>query len=245
MSVFNDNFISPSAYNNLPHILNNADAIVTHQNDLEDLRAILRKHKTPPSICLRLIHKHFDIVDGEAMVFRAIQVPSQGNIVIMGPMNVQQAPPLRGLHYRVNSDGQLQSYEYTTAQAIDVSGYTKFFEEFCKVIVARNLQETWGLKIGGDSNNEGWTEFEIADKRSTVMIRQSVVASKEKHGISVVTEWHAAPDPLGPKCLHCEHPEPDADQTGRRNMNELYLAGEKLEYGSPIYVIVNAAIEAM
>ena len=104
----------------------------------------------------------------------------------------------------------------------------------------RDLREIWSLKIGNDTDvTDGWTEFEIANKRGTVMIPHAVDVQEHNYDIAVVTEWHGNPDPSNPKCIHCKHcahrkpepePSPDFPRRPANVTNELHLAGVKSKY---------------
>jgi hypothetical protein len=254
MSLLNNNFVSSTTYNSLPHIRDVTDVPKVNYDDLDDLRALLTKHNVPASVCVRLIHKHFDAVDGELMTLREISVPSHGNVQIMGPMEPTLTSQLHGIHYFVDKDGQLQSYEYTTSEAPDMSKYTAFFEEFCHIIAERGLQRKFGLKLKREVDKTGWTEFEFPDKRGTVMIPEGVPLPEGDYEISVATEWYAKHDDdcYGlAYCRHCTFPHSFCHHCHQHNSGamssdrEFYLGGKKVEPGSPVHSIVAAARKEM
>lgn len=261
MSSLKDIFISSAIYNSLPYITDSAEVPTTHQKDLDDLRSLLDKHAMPAAVCLRLIHKHFDTSDDEVMVFRTIPVPHHGHIQIMGPMKFEQASPLHGMNYFVNQDGELQAYEYTTDDALDVSAYEEFFSEFRDLIIERGLQRKWGLKIGREGEEAGYTEFEVAEKRSTIMVPLGIAVPEYEYEVTVTTDWPAKNVPPKVKCRHCHHckhcthcrkTKRGGHGQGRKvkaggegDSEDLYLAGEILEFGTPIYTILDTAIMAM
>lgn len=235
-------FMSSMAYNTLPHIYEVHDVPILFRKDLDDLRALLRKHKLPAVVSIRLIHKHFDTVDDEVMVIRTISVPPQVDIRVMGPMTPQRAPPLRGIHYLVDEEGQLQSYEYTTSSGPDISGYETFLAEFCDIIIERGLQRKWGLGVGVEGDRTDWNEFEVPSKRSTLMIPRSVVLPAYDYQLAVVTDWAAESEHGN---YYCEADSSGMHQLIRYDQGQLCFAGKKLEYSSSIYSILSAAIIAM
>ena len=254
MSLLKDKFMQSKTYNGLPFIHEVADIPKVHRKDLDDLRGLLQKHNVPEVVCVRLIHKHFDALDDEVMVLRAIPVSPHGIIQIMGPMMPQSATSLRGLNYIVNDDGELEAYEYTTAEGPDMSNYSEFLKEFSHIIVERGLQRKWGLKVGLAEDKGGWTEFEFPDKRSTLTIPQGIPLPPFQYDFSVTTDWHVEGGPIT-RCWHCNH----CNHCGHCNHggwwtvpsstgseeSDLYFAGEKLESGSPIHTVVRTAIMAM
>ncbi|GLA35233.1 hypothetical protein AnigIFM63309_010636 [Aspergillus niger] len=195
MSLLKDILISPEEYNRLPYILDNADLESSNGQDIKDIISLFRKHKLPQAFKPKLVHKHYDIGDDEVMVSREIPVPTHGVVSIMGPMISQRAPTLRGLHYFVDGNGDLQAYEYTIGPAPDICRYDDFFKEFSDFIVERNLQNKLGLVIGDERNDKRiWREIEVPDKRGTIMIPDNV--GLEKLGLKEDREswynslWH-------------------------------------------------------
>ena len=78
-----DTFVPSGIYNALSHINEVSDAPDNHANDLEDLRNLLTKHNAPRGISVRLIHKHFDTLDGGVMVFEKVTLEKYGTVQIM------------------------------------------------------------------------------------------------------------------------------------------------------------------
>jgi hypothetical protein len=249
VSTMEDSFIPSKAYNCLPYILDVAEVPQKNRKDIDDLLSLFRKHKLAQGIRVKLVHKHFDAESDEVMVLRDIAVPCQGPVSIMGPMVPQKAPPLRGLNYMVDGDGQLRSYEYSISAGPDMRPYETFFKEFCSLIVERDLQRKLGLRVGLETDRIGWTEFEVAEKRGTVMIAQDVALPKFDFEVTVVTEWEADRIAEGTCIGHCgshcyghkhvckSHPKGEPPLT-----DDWYLAGRRLQIGSPLQVIVSTAV---
>ena len=64
-----------TTYNSLPHISEVASAPDHHSQDLHDLQHLRQEHCVPDTVCIRLIHKHYDTQEGEVMMFDKISVP--------------------------------------------------------------------------------------------------------------------------------------------------------------------------
>lgn len=240
MANLKTSFISSAEYNSLPTIHDIPD--LRDNQDRDDLCALLGKHSLPIGINVRLIHKHFDTLDNEVMVFRPVHCSSVANLQIMGPILSQRVPFLRGLHYLFDESGHFQAYEYTTAEGPDLSKYTAFLEEFAKMIVDRGLQRNWGLRCGLEGSS--YTEFEVPEKRSTIMIPSEVSLPPFESTRSVVTDWQNGlrgdPKAKG-NCIETRSTHHQTKKVG----DEYYLADTKLEYGSAVYHIVRSGIMAM
>ena len=267
MLPFEINFVSPSTYNGLPHILDVADVPKVNAEDLDELRKILSRHDVPTGVCIRLIHKHFNILDNEIVVFEDIDVPEHGAIRCMHPIPAPiLAPKFRGLNYFVNNDSRLQSYEYTTTEAPDMSAHAAFLDEFCRFVVERGLQRKLGLKLGLGKETTSWTELEFPNKRATIMIPAGIPIPDLEYDVKVTTEWGSeASNEL--KCIHCSHCESHNDcyhsyclhgscshsgcahcvshDSARLDGPDLFLGGKKLEVGTPVHNIVLALNQAI
>src|SRR5271167_1762535 len=143
MTLITDSIVPAHTYNALPLIENSAKIPEIDREHLDDLRALLQKHRVPQEVCVRLIHKHFDVLEDEIMVLRTIPAPPYGIIQLMGPLKPQATSGLRGLNYFVNDHGDFEAYEYTTAKGPDLYNYGAFLKEFAEIVVERGLQWRW------------------------------------------------------------------------------------------------------
>jgi len=239
MAYLKDSLVPAALYNSLPHINEVSDVPEKYSKDLEDLRALLSKHNLPKGVFIRLIHKHYDLKEGESMAFSKVDVPLQGTVTVMHPTNPSETSKLRGVHFFVDEQGCLQAYEYSTTEGPNISNYRSFLEEFCRIVSERGLQMKYGLKLQVDPDEHGWTEFEFPSKRSTIMIPEGMPIPDGKYDLNVVTEWGFLPTKrdcyhCGHICWHCVHV--DSHETG------VYLGAQKVEPGTPIWGIVNAVI---
>lgn len=268
MSLLKKDFISSSAYNNLPHIHDVSDVPQNDSRDLDDLRALLVKYEVPKSVSIRLIHKHFDVEEGEVMLFENVTVPSKGSVQLMRPVELTEAARLRPIHYFVDEDGSLQSYEYATCEVADISSFQTFLVEFCLFVAEHGLQRKFGLKVNPESDDQpkiSWTEYELPEKRSTILIPEGMPKPEGEYDVSVSTEWGGNYDHSGTSdpslqscshcfhcshcshCAHCAHWKLDNDGGCSRFANDtndetLYLGGQRILPGTPVYAIVSAVM---
>ncbi|QPC67389.1 hypothetical protein HYE67_009620 [Fusarium culmorum] len=201
--MLRDTIIAPAVYNSLPHISDVSEAPKTHASDLIELRALLFKHDVPASVSVRLIHKHFDVVEGEVMAFKQVSAPPFGDVVVMRPERTVQDLPLHGLNYFVDSDGMLQAYEYTTDETMNMAPYSSFLAEFCGLVAQKGLQLKFGLKLSAKEDSTTATEFEYPHSRSTIIIPQGLPEPDSLGDEGVTTEWKGMPsgDPKKAFCL--------------------------------------------
>jgi hypothetical protein len=128
---------------------------------LADLRSLLAKHNVPNGVSVRLIHKHFGVLNGEMMAFKQVTAQPFGRLLVMSPVVPSETSHLRGVNYFVDDDGLLQAYKYTESEVLDMSNYTAFLDEFCALVVQRGLQHMFGLKLPSDWKETYWTEFKF------------------------------------------------------------------------------------
>ncbi|KAI0533707.1 hypothetical protein GGR58DRAFT_485645 [Xylaria digitata] len=261
MASLVDTFILASTYNTLPLISQVAEAPKDYSKDLQDLRELLRKHEVPKGVSIRLIHKHFDTIEGEVMVFDKIQVPGHGVVKIMKPIVPAQGLSLRGIHYFVDDNATLQAYEYGNFEVPDMSDFVSFLEEFCKLVSERGLQHKFGLKLQCEDGTDqgGWTEYELHAKRGTIMFPDGMPMPDGESDISVNTEWKAIFNEL-PRtckhtttcshgrrtCKHCKHCNNHPTDSGVCYGEEIgfCLGGQKVLPGTAVHDIVDQVIAA-
>jgi hypothetical protein len=267
MDILKDTFIPFSTYNTLPHISEVNQVPEVCSTDLEDLRGLLAKHKVPRGVSIRLVHKHFDVQDGEVMMFKNVVLPSLDTVQAMRPIQSTNVSNLRGIHFFVDQDGKLQAYEYSTAEVPNLSKFGEFLAEFCCMVTKRGLQRKLGLKMKceGQLESTNWTEYELPAQRSTIMIPKGLPmpeeAQRDRPGYKVSTEWRAdAKDDdntscdhsitICSHCSHCFHTDTlkqlcqkiigDTDKAVDSGM---YLGCHKIQPGTPIFDLVNTVVE--
>ena len=146
MVLIQSGFVLVKTSNTFPTIEETVN--VPHENaaDLEDLQQLLAMHHVPEVVNIRLIHEHFDITDGEAMVFRDIALPADGTVEVMRATALESAQ-LHGTHFLVDSTAQLQASEYIPEPTMDISTCGSFIAAFVTIVVERKLQHKFGLKV--------------------------------------------------------------------------------------------------
>ncbi|KAK9436813.1 hypothetical protein VB005_11628 [Metarhizium brunneum] len=261
MASLIDTFVPSTTYNTLPLISQVAGAPTDHSQDLQDLRELLSKHNVPKGVSVRLIHKHFDTTEGEVMVFDKIPVPGHGVVQIMKPIVPPNSNKFRGIHYFVDANATLQAYEYGNYEVPDMSGFESFLAEFCSLVSERGLQRKFGLKLQreDDTDQTGWTEYELHAKRGTIMFPDGMPMPDGESDYSVTTEWKAIFNEL-PRtckhtttcrhgrttCKHCKHcnSHPDESVVNYGNETGFCLGGQKILPGTPVHDIVDRIIAA-
>lgn len=246
MPLLRENIILPAEYNALSPITEASRVLDDHSHDLKVLRSLLVKHKVPNYVCIRLIHKHFDVNAGEVMLLKDLEIAERGRLSVLRPTQAATAPALHGIHFLVDDDGQLQPYEYSTLLSPDTSVLEPFFAEFCDVVLKRGLQQKLGLKIDRPSKTDkvGWTEYEFAEDRSTMMIPEGWPAPEGEYEVNVQTEFHVNTGDDDEGCSHtttnckhqCTHPT--------RNPNDLFVDGRKIDPNSPFLEVYRAVVQA-
>ncbi|KAG8161467.1 hypothetical protein KVR01_008454 [Diaporthe batatas] len=242
MAVLINTFVTSSIYNSLPHIKDVSDVPTENREDLEILRALLLKHDVPEAVSIRLIHKHYDALDGEVMVFDKVKLPAYGTVQTMRPVVPPKDSGFCGIHYFVNDQGALQAYEYATCGVPDTSNLGAFFAEFCHIVTERNLQHKFGLKIKtiDELDQTGWTEYELHAKRITVMFPDGIPQPQgdscevghQGSDFTVTTEWLG----LG------ENKRDNAEEN--YSEEDFCIGGHKVMPGTPVHEILNAVVEA-
>ncbi|KFZ08453.1 hypothetical protein V502_09344 [Pseudogymnoascus sp. VKM F-4520 (FW-2644)] len=267
MALIQEDFVSANTYNSLPTIQEAVNVPREHAADLGHLQQLLAGHNVPESISIRLIHRHYDIADGEAMVFRDIELPAHGTVEVMRATPIASAQ-LHGMNFLVSSTGRLQAYEYTNDTTIDLSEYETFITEFVKIVVERKLQHKFGLKINHHRQIEikaDRKEFEFPEEQCTVTIPTNLPLPEATHEIDVDTDWGALdskhtrnPGKSRPKPKPKPKPRPSSTRTtcshgypagpedcrGECTKEDgIMFDGRIVQLGTPFYGLLNNLME--
>ncbi|KAL2851154.1 hypothetical protein BJY01DRAFT_245091 [Aspergillus pseudoustus] len=123
-----------------------------------------------------------------------------------------------------------------------ISELSAFFEEFARLVAERGLQANFGKKITSetDFDQAGWTEFEFADDRRTIMIPRVFPTLDDTYELSVETEFHAETGKDDDNnqcthtrtCVHCSYPS--------KERGGLVVGGREVNPESPFYRFFNA-----
>ncbi|KAK0639730.1 hypothetical protein B0T16DRAFT_432400 [Cercophora newfieldiana] len=203
-----------SMYNQIPFIHEMHKAAETHANDLDYLTRLLEKHQMPASVCVKLIHIHFHLNEGEILAVREFDAPPHGRIPLLGPMAaadaISGATNVHGCHYLVDEAGDLQAFEYTTMEGgVDLAAHPAFVSEFCAAVAQRGLQRAFGLAVKSGVATEGeWVELDYPDKRSTFLLPGRIALPQSDKLIQQSTKTQflgPRRDSLGNTHRHVEH----------------------------------------
>jgi len=248
MSDTTEEFIRADIYNSLPLISGILDEPAADRQDLDALCALIERHGLKDSIGVRLIHRHFDLINDEVMIFKNIEAPILlESIQVMIPASSSENPTLHGMHYFVDENQNLQSYEYTPNETrTTLSQHPAFVREFTQMIVEKELQQKWGLSVKLTKVSVAYQEFEVPARRSTVMIPQTIPIP-EGHARRVVTDWVASGlmANIGGSCqqqptgLHPGVRVHSGDLVlGVDELGKLTVNGVEVEPGSLLYIII-------
>jgi len=176
-------------YNNLPtvgeaHI--SAEGLTSVKQRLID---IVTRHGLADKFGIRLIHKHFDMNDGEVPVFRDIDVQGVCTAIFMGPVRDNNLGPVFGKNFLLDREGAVVPFEYTTSPCEAPSEYPGFVEEVAHELLMSNAAKHLGLCIHPKGSEE-YTEFELPELRSTVMIPERLMPT-DYGDAPLVTNWAA------------------------------------------------------
>ncbi|PKK46972.1 hypothetical protein CI102_10341 [Trichoderma harzianum] len=138
-------------------------------------------------------------------------------------------------HFDTEGDEVMVSRDITVptqGPGSDLHQYDDFFKELSSLVVERGLQKKLGLTIDdGEVHSRKWTEFEVPEKRGTIMIPQDVGGIEGLGlGTPLITEWSPISD--NPLCVYCW------GYGVSRETNDWFLSGKKMIVGSPLQLIV-------
>ncbi|KKP00540.1 hypothetical protein THAR02_07344 [Trichoderma harzianum] len=248
---------STSLYNGIPFIHDMGDAAQIYADDLNYLKGLLDKHGMPPSVCIKLIHIHFHLNEGEILAISEISAPPYGQIPFLAPMTPDAETRVYGCHYIVDDASNLQPFEFTTNQrGVDLAAYPAFVSEFCAAVAQRGLKHKFGLSIkSGAAEHGSWIELDYPEKRATFLIPSHVSLPQSEHVEQRTTktlfssskgEIENPSQPTGTH-IHTEHYHAgqlmDDDKPiveGVTTDGGLFLTGIPLDPASAFYTVVSA-----
>jgi hypothetical protein len=189
-----------AAYNTLPTV----DVADEHAKRLpsvmQKLCNLLQEYQLQNVFGVRLVHKHFDMLEDELPVFSCIPVADITPVIIMSPhssFNLDQYTPKNFLVY----DGKLVPYEFSTSTSrVDITQYKPFIDRVINVITEENANHVFGLvAFPHDDSDNALSEFELPELRTTVMVPPSLL---QPVGVTkeIPTNW-TAPCESGPQAI--------------------------------------------
>ncbi|KZT32818.1 hypothetical protein SISSUDRAFT_1066632 [Sistotremastrum suecicum HHB10207 ss-3] len=184
-------------HNNLPTV----DVAHGASRPLEAVRDalcdLILKYGLQDIFGVRLIHKHFDMHPGEVPVFRPVEVHGVCTAILMGPLSIDRQASFSGAHYAISSTGQLAAYEYTSEVSVGApENHPEFVKAFETTLMAGGASRVFGLGVKPAWSKEVYTEFELGEYRSTIMVPKAI-APVDTDDIEIHTNWfsHANGEP--------------------------------------------------
>ncbi|KAM7184333.1 hypothetical protein V8F20_012265 [Naviculisporaceae sp. PSN 640] len=258
MGVVKNAYPPASLYNRIPFIHNMGHVAKAYAEDLNHLRNLLDVYDMPKSVCIKLIHIHFHLKDGEMLAVRELDAPPYGKIPFLEPVAIDDvAGKVYGCNYVVDDSGDLQAFEYTTIEGgPDLAGYPAFVAEFCSAITERGLEHKFGLAINlGAAEHGAWMELDFPEKRATFLL-PSHVQLPQSDDVKIVTTITKFPSLKNgksgnkdlPTHIHAEHTwgrrrvdnDDEEPVDGVTTKNGLHLTGIPLEPGTAFYTVASA-----
>ncbi|KAF5137713.1 hypothetical protein E5D57_001492 [Metarhizium anisopliae] len=263
MGVVKNTYPPASLYNRLPFIHDMGHVAETYADHLNYLRNLMDTHDMPPSVCVKLIHIHFHLNNGEILAVRELNAPPHGKIPFLQPTTPDVAGNVYGCNYIVDDAGDLQAFEYTTTEGgPDLVAYPAFVAEFCAAVVQRGMQHKFGLAINSGAAERGsWMELDFPEKRATFLLPGHVALPQSDRLVlrRTITKFpRPNNDGHGNRDLpthgHIEHtwgsskgigPDDQEPVDGVTTKNGLQLTGVALEPGTAFYVVASAISAAV
>jgi hypothetical protein len=256
MGVLKVAFPPVSLYNKVPFIHSMEGVAKAHAGDLAALRELLVKHNMPPTVCIKLLHIHFHLEEGEIIATHEVDAAPHGKVPFLEPMTPAMAGEVFPCSFMVDDQGDLQAFEYTRdTTGPNLTAHPEFVHDFCARIVQRGLKNKFGIAINTGAAEDGvWTELDYPEKRATFLLPGHVqIPHNDNVEIRVTTTKFPRPDMIDLKTRVHGHAEHSWSKGRAINGEELLdgvttkgglcLAGMPLEPGTPFHHVA-AAIAA-
>jgi len=258
MGVVKNTYPSASLYNRIPFIHDMGHVAEAHADDLSYLRNLLDKHDMPTNVCVKLIHIHFHLNEGEILAVRELNAPPYGKIPFLEPTTPDVAGKIHGCNYIVDDSGDLQVFEYTTIEGgPDLAAHPAFVAEFCDAVVQRGVQHKFGLAINwGAAARGSWMELDFPEKRATFLLPAYASLPQNDRLVfrTTITKFPSLKterdgNKKGATHIHVEHTWGDSlhddldgeePADGLSTKNGLHLTGIPLEPGTAFYTVASA-----
>jgi hypothetical protein len=259
--VLKNTFPSALLYNRLPFIHDMEHVAEAHASDLNYLRSLLDTYDMPTSVCIKLIHIHFHLGEGEILAARELNAPPHGKIPFLEPVMPDTTNNVYyGCNYVVDDSGNLQAFEYTTMQGgPDLAAHPAFVAEFCAAVVQRGVQHKFGLAINTGAAAQGsWMELDYPEKRATFLLPSHVPLPRNDRVLlkTTITKFPGLKNADQgksdlPTHVHVEHTwgqeklrldgeEEPSGVDGLTTKNGLQLTGMPLDHRTAFYTVASA-----
>ena len=180
--------LSSAKYNALPYVDEAHE--VTLSREAEDARLqllqLISDHCLTEVFSLHLLHRHFDVPEGQVMVYVTVDGPDCPTYQIMGPQKPSGASSLRGRFFFAAPDGSMTAYEYSSDPQPDITQYRGFCSKFWGEVTRLGMQAVFALGVRPTSSLDDCTEIEIAEARATVFVQDLKLLD------SYDTDWTAS-----------------------------------------------------
>ncbi|KAL5535859.1 hypothetical protein ACEPAF_3953 [Sanghuangporus sanghuang] len=145
---------------------------------------------------------HFDTQPGEVAAFQTVTIPGICEAITMGQIKSNASTQLLGKNFAVDANGNWVTYELTTDESTggDVSLYPAFAKEAAEYLVNAAGRTVFGLSWEPIKEDRYLTEFEIPDKRSTIMVPSELFPAGSTD-VVIQTNWFA---PIYNCALNCK-----------------------------------------
>ena len=256
MGALKNTYPPASLYNQIPFIHDMEHVAETYADDLAYLRGLLATHNMPTSVCVKLLHIHFHLHQGEVLAVRELDASPYGKIPFLEPVTSHTVGEVYGCNYIVDESGDLQAFEYTTIKGdANLAAYPAFVSDFCAAIVQRGLQYKFGLAINSGTAEIGsWMELDYPEKRATFLLPSHVPLPQNERLTwrKTITKFPRLTDEKSPNVqvpthVHVEHTwgqRKDVDGEwpvdGVTTKNGLHLTGIPLEPDTAFYRVASA-----
>ncbi|PVH76101.1 hypothetical protein DL98DRAFT_551350 [Cadophora sp. DSE1049] len=153
---------------------------------------------------------------------------------------------LHGIHYFDN---------FAKDNLASIPNFESFLQEFNHMVSERRLQHTFGLKLKHKEdldNKVSWAEFELPEKRSTIMLQDGMPMPERDFDCNVSTEWVAVKtkDDAGVDeevtcrhCNHCKNHHGGSCGVGYDKLEAAFcLGGQRVVQRTPLHDLVSAIV---
>jgi hypothetical protein len=192
------------SYNKL--LIDHDATLKSHTSDLKSkhvatLATILRNHELHDDLEIHLLHRHFLLADGEAIVHKDIIIENTTGTkdVIIDvakalPLTANSITQLAPVMWYATNSGNLVSYEYAISALSDPrrivnritsNKWSAFAKDFTECVLGAGLQNLISLK---DKSCIAGLEYVAPDVRALFRVPTSIVTLQPKSGI-IETGW--------------------------------------------------------
>ncbi|KAF8523270.1 hypothetical protein BU17DRAFT_85956 [Hysterangium stoloniferum] len=183
--------IPTTRYNSLPNVQEAHELSLDFIPARNQLLSIIDRFGLNNEFGVRLIHKHFDLMDGEVMVFRHVMVKDVCEAVVMGPLPIGEAGVIEGKNFLIDINSRaLVPYEFTTNGGCDPSKYPDLVHALLEADVESDALHVFGLIAKPKQLTEAYTEFELPALKSTIMVPARMIPVDVNDGeVEISTNW--------------------------------------------------------